>query len=706
MSTPGPSAALDRDATLDGRTATGTVDEYPLDLRMLARPTGVIAMAAAALRSWDRHRRGVPHEEARFGELVARLEAAAVHRDGMLIWEAPSASVLRGRGRGSSAAQGLAASVLVRDALRTGDERRATQARGAVVPLLVPDTGLGLIARLQDGPVLVDPGAETAGGRQVLSSWIFGLLGLRDVAAGLGDARALELHDESTAALAALLAYYDTGWWTRRSLGGRGWDLATPAGHALHTSQIKAIGLLSGRGVFLRAAERWRRYDTPVHRLRARTLRTRRALRCSPRRPATGRPAHVKLVLHHAYPLSEPRGQREALAFRDAGLEVSVLCQSLPGEPLRERVDGIEIRRIAIDHLQGVRLSALVREYFGFTLAAARALAGCRADLVHVHTPPDFLLAAALGPRLRGAGLLLDIHDLSRDLFDARFGGGLGARAAVRLLAWVEWLACVMADRVVTVHEPYANRLVRRGVSEDQVGVVMNSIDERFLDGALAIRAEARSRGADDAERDFTVAYHGTVTTWYGLDLLVEAVARARQEVPGIRALIVGPGDALDDTRRLAEDLDVADRVDFVDSLPHREALERIAVADCGVVPNRPTKLNRFALSSKLFEYVALGMPVAVARLETLTRHFDADEVLFFDPGDAASLAAALTAIARDPAAAAERADRARARAAAEYSWARNRERLLTYAFELIPEPPSATWRPSWWTAPRVAAGD
>lgn len=661
------------------------VDGYFIDLRprMRARDRAGY-VAEEALGWWERHIRGEREATVHFADAVARLHAGATRLDGILLWWHDT--------RCSASAQGQSASVFVRDYLRTGDERCAADARAAIAPLLDPDPRLGLVAPTPDGPVLVEGAAP--GSRAVLHGWIYALWGLRDVAVGLQDDRAQDVYERSVRALALALSYYDTGSWTRYSLDRDGWDIASPAHHALHTVQIEVMARLTRHAEFAHAAERWRRYDTRVNRMRSVLLRARAGVRRPRRTPITG-PARVRAVVHHPYPVTEVRGEREALAFRDAGLDVEVVCLRQPGEPAHERVDDIAVRRLPIEHNRGATLPGLLKEYLGFTAAAGLALSRSswqrRPELVHVHAPPDFLLAASLIPRLRGARVLLDIHDLSRDMFDARFGDRLLARIGVAGLIAVERLACALADRVVTVHKPYADELARLGVPTAKIGVVMNAIDERVLS---AVRHSSAGAAREEA---FTVAYHGTITAWYGLDVLVEAVALARADVPSIRAVIVGGGDALEETRQLAHDLGVGTRVEFPGNLAHAAALGRVGVADCGVVPNRSTKLNRFALSSKLFEYVALGVPVAVARLETLAQHFNDDEVLFFTPGDAASLARALVSIAHDPQTAASRAERARKRAEDQYSWSQNRETLLAHAFALVPEPPSAAWRPPWW---------
>jgi glycosyltransferase involved in cell wall biosynthesis len=384
------------------------------------------------------------------------------------------------------------------------------------------------------------------------------------------------------------------------------------------------------------------------------------------------------MVVHSHYPLGEPRVEREARAAVEAGYTVHVVCLGARDEAASEAIDGVEIVRLPVEHARGVGGARLVYEYLAFAFLASIAVIKinrrARIDIAYVHAPPDFLVAAALVPRLLGSRLVLDIHDLSPHMFDVRFGGGPFGSVVQRLLRLVEVGACALADRVVSVREQYRDELVAHGIARSKTIVVMNSPDATVIGGV-----ECTSRGTTP----FTVAYHGTVTHWYGVDLVVAAIAELDGRIADLRAVVIGEGDALAEAERLAHERGVDDRIEFSRRyLPQAEALRRIACASCGVIPNRPSRLNRFALSSKLLEYVALGIPVVVSRLETLAAHFDADEVTFFEPGDAGSLAEAIAWVAKNPDEASTRAQRALVRAQA-YSWTESRARLLEVLSDL-----------------------
>ena len=380
------------------------------------------------------------------------------------------------------------------------------------------------------------------------------------------------------------------------------------------------------------------------------------------------------MVVHSQFPVGEPRGERHARALADAGYEVHVICLRLTGQPEIDQFDHIQVIRLPVRHVRGTGRLRMAGEYLRFAIGAALATRALHRrspiDVVYVHTPPDFLVLSALLPRIRGAKVVLDIHDLTPHMYDARFGNRRGGPVITRILRVVERCACALADRVVTVHEPYRQELARNGVEAAKISIVMNSPAEDEIE---LVRKMANN-GVSDA---FMVAYHGTVTHWYGVDLLIQAIGRLEGRLPNLRAVILGEGDALSKAEKIAKEFGVEHRIEFSRKyVPHLEAMTTVARSSCGVIPNRRSQLNRFALSSKLLEYVALGVPVVVSRLETLAAHFSPEEVTFFKPDDAGSLAEAICWVAGHPVAAQEKAERARKRAEA-YSWRRSRSRLL-----------------------------
>jgi glycosyltransferase involved in cell wall biosynthesis len=362
---------------------------------------------------------------------------------------------------------------------------------------------------------------------------------------------------------------------------------------------------------------------------------------------------------------------REVTAARNAGYDVEVIATRRPGERRVEIVDGTRVHRLPVTHQRGLGATSTAVEYILFTLLAT--LAVTRRSIRHpfavvqVHNPPDFLVFAAVVARLRGSGIVLDIHDLAPDMFAMRFGEGPAARLAAKILRKVERFACGFADAVITVHEPYKRELASRGVPQKKIFVVMNSIDDAVI--------PAGKDGAGASAGAVRFVYHGTLTPHYGLGIVVTAFARLLEEAPHAQLEIYGEGDAVPMLRSEIARLGVASNVTLTDSfLPHDVVLERIRGASAGLIPNLPIGLNRFALSTKLFEYCALRIPTIVSDLPTMREHFDDREVRFFRAGDEDGLLDALIDVACHPEDARTRADSAALRLE-QYRWSISRDR-------------------------------
>ena len=347
------------------------------------------------------------------------------------------------------------------------------------------------------------------------------------------------------------------------------------------------------------------------------------------------------MVIDNGWP--DTRVEREAKAILQRGYRVDVICVGERGEPSREVSNGMTIYRLPLTRRRGMGAAVQLLEYLTFLLVAAVKLflldLRRRYDVVHVHNVPDFLVFAAIVPKLRGARVILDIHDLMPEFFASRFGdaGSSRLRGLVRLQ---ERLATGFADHVITVTDQWRQRLVDRGIRPEKVSVVMNLPDDEIFRPASSARASGEP---------FTLLYHGTLTHRYGIDLLIEAVARARAEVP-LRLIIHGTGETLPLLKQQAAPLVADGTIRFsTQVLETRELPRLIEAADAGVVPNRLDGFTDGILPTKLLEYVAVGVPAIVARTSATAHYFDDTMVRFFTPGNVDELAAAIVELAHEP---------------------------------------------------------
>jgi glycosyltransferase involved in cell wall biosynthesis len=374
------------------------------------------------------------------------------------------------------------------------------------------------------------------------------------------------------------------------------------------------------------------------------------------------------LLVVHSYFLRDTRPRRHAKALADAGWEIDVLCARDEGEPRRERLGPIDIRRLPARRRRGTK-GRYAFEYSSFTAMALGTVSVLhlrrRYDLVYVMAIPNLLVRAAAIPHLTRTPIVLDMRDPLPEFFRSKYGLAED-HPAVRALLAEERISCRYATHVLTVIESM-RELYLRSVPPDRISVVMNAPDLGVFTAPPDVRR-------DPADR--TILYAGTVAARYGVDLLVRAVARLRDEIPGIRLRIVGDGDLVPEVRAIAAREGIADRVTLDGPVPLDAMPGVIAGAWLGAQPHRDDPLMRFSFSTKLLEWAALELPFVASATEALTREFRADELLFVEPGDLESLCSQIRRAQADPGALAAVAARAKA-AGKRFDASRERAKLL-----------------------------
>ena len=349
-------------------------------------------------------------------------------------------------------------------------------------------------------------------------------------------------------------------------------------------------------------------------------------------------------MIVHSYYDEDPRVRREAESLVAAGRDVDVFALRRPGDPVDGVLDGVRVHRLGVQRHQGAGISVYLREYVSFLVRSGWRLARAHRrrgyGLVQVHTLPDFLAFAALPVRLTGVPLILDLHEAMPEFFRSRFPRASNPVAHAMLRAQ-ERASIALASALITVNPAMAERLVALGVRPGKIHVVANTPALARFDPS---RRPPRRFAEDGAVR---LVYGGALTPTYELDVVIDALAELRASRPDldVRFDVYGRGDAEPAWRDRARALGVDDRVVFHGRIPIEDMPGAIAAADIGLAPTRRDPFTDVSLSTKIFEYAAMGKPVVATRLPMVESTFPAGTVATYEPGDAASLAVAIASV-------------------------------------------------------------
>lgn len=382
-------------------------------------------------------------------------------------------------------------------------------------------------------------------------------------------------------------------------------------------------------------------------------------------RPAAARDARrgagLRILYLHQH-FSTPAGStatrayHHAAALAAAGHSVTLACGRYDGAvtgieaPFQSgrrsgRVAGFAVVEFDLPCGNARSLGARASAFLRFAAAATRLALGQRWDLVFASsTPPTVAIPALVARRLRGTPFIFEIRDPWPELPEAMSRPG-GARVPGPVLAAIGGLAnaaCRRAAAVVALTEGMARTALARGADPDRLRVLPQGAD-------LGLFGAARPWRPTGAEAPALIAvYAGAHGRANGLDLLLDAASRLRGT--GIRILLVGEGS--EKPRLLARAVAEALPVDFLDPMPKHRLAGLLAGADIGLLCLAPVpEFAEWTAPNKLVEGLAAGLPM-VANVPGRAARLLAEGGcgLSVAPTDADGMAAALVALADDPA--------------------------------------------------------
>ena len=369
--------------------------------------------------------------------------------------------------------------------------------------------------------------------------------------------------------------------------------------------------------------------------------------------PGRGRKVAILSSVHLA--LDNRVFYREAHTLARAGYDVTLIAV----HDRDEVRDGVRIRALPrVARSRRPRLWRALRQM-------ARATG---AEVFHFHDPELLLLSPWLR-RATGRPTIYDIHEANADFIAVKEYipavargplAGLFRRLEPRLAAGESGL--IFADEAIAA---------------DFAGFAGPKATLFNFPGRELIAAGSAATGT---RPEPLVLYLGGMERNRGAGLMLDAFAQVVAQMPTARLRLVGhfaPPGLEAEMRAEAARRGLGQAVEFTGRVPFDQVGAHLAAARVGWVTWGAAAKNRKNIPTKLFEYMAYGLPVVSSDLPSTRPFVPPDVGLLAGADDAAGHAAALLRLLGDPALAASLGVAGQRRVAGGWKWAAMEGRLL-----------------------------
>jgi len=159
--------------------------------------------------------------------------------------------------------------------------------------------------------------------------------------------------------------------------------------------------------------------------------------------------------------------------------------------------------------------------------------------------------------------------------------------------------------------------LAGHGVPREAMHLYRNPVDHaKFHPVDETTRRETRTR-LGFVETDLVLSHHGILHPNKGNDWVLHRLSELKATLPHLKYLLIGDGPEMDNLKRRASTLEIADRVVFTGWLPTEVELNKaLASADIGLVMRIGQETDHFHMTDTLAHEMACGKPVLAINLK------------------------------------------------------------------------------------------
>jgi len=305
----------------------------------------------------------------------------------------------------------------------------------------------------------------------------------------------------------------------------------------------------------------------------------------------------------------------------ELGHEVTVVTCA-PNFPQGKVFDGYRNRLWQTEQMDGIRVvrvwsfitanEGFVRRILDYLSYMASAMISAlflpRCDVVVATSPQFFTLCAGwFAALVHRRPWVLELRDIWPESIKAV--GAMRDSLVLRVLERIEMFLYRSADRIVVVSDAFKPILTGRGIAADKIDVVTNGVDL----SAYTPRDGSALRSSLGLDGKFLAGYIGTHGMAHALETLLDsaALAAADRDEQDVHFVFVGDGASKQQMLERAAEAGLAN-VTFLPSVAKDRVADFWSILDVAVIHLKDTQLFRSVIPSKIFECMAMGIPMLV----------------------------------------------------------------------------------------------
>ena len=285
------------------------------------------------------------------------------------------------------------------------------------------------------------------------------------------------------------------------------------------------------------------------------------------------------------------------------------------------------------------------------------------ADVYHFHDPE--LIIAGIKLKLRGKKVIYDVHENYISVFLSR---GKNSRFLKYILVVFYWfferISDLLFDGIITVNEEVNSKFRRK-----KSIIIPNYPELSFFENE-----DASDKKTPNGDERVIFLYLGGISVERGIKEMLKAAEIASRECR-MKLVMIGRPDDEESKKYLTMKQDY---FEYIPQKPYFEALSLARKADVGMITLHPTPNHLSSSPNKLFEYMALGLPVIASDFPKWHEYLDeADCAFFVDPKNPESIGKKMIKLCKDAALRKEMGARAKKMANERYSWASIEQNII-----------------------------